>query len=231
MLVGGHRDDDLAQRRAERQLVQGGQGETSIPFALARATSWSACPAQTYRSATIGEPIASTGLMLLVAGRRQYRQGASKLMRSIDHQFQRRIDNRPRFFGIEVLFQFSGALDVREQRGDRLPLAVECSSFSLFGRDSYPVFRCASRFDGTGRLVRKSDTASRRRTSPRPDSRSRMTRIEPRSACRIHRRISQSADCPRRISCSAYLPLPPSIRPTRRAALWRLSGRRCRNPQ
>jgi monoamine oxidase len=73
--------DDLAQQRANRQIVQGGQSVTSIPFALARAMSWSPWPSQTYRSATIGEPIASTGRMFVAARRRQYRQGASKLMR------------------------------------------------------------------------------------------------------------------------------------------------------
>src|SRR5579862_5594772 len=55
--------------------------ETSIPLTRARATSSSVCGVKVYGSATIGEPIASTGRTFIVARRRQYRQGASKLMR------------------------------------------------------------------------------------------------------------------------------------------------------
>src|SRR5260370_42449510 len=36
----------------------------------------------------------------------------------VDHQFERGIDNRARFFGIEVLLQLSRAFDIREQRSD-----------------------------------------------------------------------------------------------------------------
>ena len=43
----------------------------------------------------------------------------------VDHQLERRVDNRARFFGIEILFELGRALDVREQRGDRLALAFE----------------------------------------------------------------------------------------------------------
>ena len=79
-VVGGHDDDDLAQRQVKRQIVQGGHGATSILFALARLMNWSAWPAQTYKSATIGETDSSTGLMFVVAERREYRKSASKLM-------------------------------------------------------------------------------------------------------------------------------------------------------
>ena len=41
-----------------------------------------------------------------------------------DHQLQCRIDDRARLLRIEVLLQFGRALDVREQRGDRLALAI-----------------------------------------------------------------------------------------------------------
>ena len=42
----------------------------------------------------------------------------------VDHQLERGIDDRARFFGIEILLQFGRSLDVGEQRGDRLALAV-----------------------------------------------------------------------------------------------------------
>ena len=51
----------------------------------------------------------------------------------IDHQLQRRIDNRARFFGIEVLFELGRALDIGEQRGDGLALAFEIFRGGCFG--------------------------------------------------------------------------------------------------
>jgi hypothetical protein len=59
--------------------------------------------------------------------------------RRIDHQLQRRIDNRAGFFGVEVLLEFGRALDVGEQRGDRLALALE---FFSVGRLGYPDRSC-----------------------------------------------------------------------------------------
>ena len=44
-------------------------------------------------------------------------------MDRVDHQLQRRIDDRARFLGVEVLHQFHRALDVGEQRRDGLALA------------------------------------------------------------------------------------------------------------
>jgi hypothetical protein len=46
-------------------------------------------------------------------------------MDRVDHQLQRRIDDRACFLGIEVAHQFGRALDVREQRRDSLALTVE----------------------------------------------------------------------------------------------------------
>ena len=46
-------------------------------------------------------------------------------MDRVDHQLQRGVDNRARLFGIEVLHQLGRALDVGEQRRDRLALALE----------------------------------------------------------------------------------------------------------
>jgi hypothetical protein len=43
----------------------------------------------------------------------------------VDHQLQRRIDDRARLFGIEVLLQLGRAFDVGEQCRHRLALAVE----------------------------------------------------------------------------------------------------------
>ena len=42
----------------------------------------------------------------------------------VDHQLECRIDNRARFFGIEILLEFRRSFDIREQRGDRLALTV-----------------------------------------------------------------------------------------------------------
>ena len=44
-------------------------------------------------------------------------------MDRVDHQLQRRIDNRARLFRVEVAHQFGRTLDVGEQRGDGLALA------------------------------------------------------------------------------------------------------------
>jgi hypothetical protein len=53
----------------------------------------------------------------------------------LDHQFQRRIDNRSRFLGVEVLLQLGRSLDVRKQRRDRLALAFcRLRNTRLFGR-------------------------------------------------------------------------------------------------
>jgi hypothetical protein len=45
-------------------------------------------------------------------------------MRGVDHQLQRRIDDRAGLLGVEVFHQFGRALDVSEQRRHRLALAV-----------------------------------------------------------------------------------------------------------
>ena len=52
----------------------------------------------------------------------------------IDHELQRRIDNCACLFGVEVLLKFSRSLDVREQRGDRLALALERACIRPLGR-------------------------------------------------------------------------------------------------
>ena len=46
-------------------------------------------------------------------------------MRRVDHQLQRRIDNRARLFRVEVLHQLGRALDVGEQRRHRLALPLD----------------------------------------------------------------------------------------------------------
>jgi hypothetical protein len=42
-----------------------------------------------------------------------------------DHDAQRRVDDRTRVFGVEILHQFGRALDIGEQRSDRLAFALE----------------------------------------------------------------------------------------------------------
>ena len=49
---------------------------------------------------------------------------AAVAMRRVHHQRERRIDDRARFLGIEPLHQVHRALDVGEQRGDGLALAL-----------------------------------------------------------------------------------------------------------
>src|SRR5215469_18682153 len=64
----------------------------------------------------------------------------------VDHQPERRIDNRSRFFGIEVLLQLGRSLDIGEQRSDGLALALD--RFGGWSLD-YPN-RPISRFPGGG---------------------------------------------------------------------------------
>jgi len=45
-------------------------------------------------------------------------------MRRVDHQLQRRVDDRAGLLRVEVLHQLGRALDIREQRRDRLALAL-----------------------------------------------------------------------------------------------------------
>jgi hypothetical protein len=44
-------------------------------------------------------------------------------MDRVDHQLERGIDDGASLFGVEIAHQLGGALDVREQRSDRLALA------------------------------------------------------------------------------------------------------------
>ncbi len=43
----------------------------------------------------------------------------------VDHQLERRIDNRTRLFGVEILHQLGRALDIRKQRRHRLALTLD----------------------------------------------------------------------------------------------------------
>ncbi len=45
----------------------------------------------------------------------------------VDHQLQRRVDDRARLLGVEILLQPCRALDVGEQRGEGLALARRAS--------------------------------------------------------------------------------------------------------
>jgi hypothetical protein len=47
-------------------------------------------------------------------------------MDRVDHQLERRVDDGARFLRVEVLHQLGRALDVGEQRRDRLALTIEC---------------------------------------------------------------------------------------------------------
>jgi hypothetical protein len=58
------------------------------------------------------------------------------VMHRVDHQLQRRVDDRASFLRVEVLHQFHRPLDVGEQRRDCLALAVEPSSGRLPQRDT-----------------------------------------------------------------------------------------------
>ena len=64
-----------------------------------------------------------------VAGR--LRNVAAVAMHRRHHELQHRVDDRARFFGIEIAHQLRRVLDVREQRRDRLALAVECLRFRI----------------------------------------------------------------------------------------------------
>jgi hypothetical protein len=57
-------------------------------------------------------------------------------MRRVDHQPQRRIDNRACLFRVEILHQLRRALNIREQRGDGLALTIGRSrNLRLGGHD------------------------------------------------------------------------------------------------
>jgi len=45
-------------------------------------------------------------------------------MYGFDHQLERWVDNGARLFGVEILHQLHGALDIGEQRGDCLALTL-----------------------------------------------------------------------------------------------------------
>jgi hypothetical protein len=60
-----------------------------------------------------------------VAGRLRY--VAAVAMHRRHHKLQHRVDDRARFFGIEIAHQLRRALDVGKQRGYGLALAVERS--------------------------------------------------------------------------------------------------------
>ena len=59
----------------------------------------------------------------------------------IDHQLQRRIDNRARFLRIEILFKLGRSLDVGEQRRDRLALAFEIFRGRRLGHSNRRIIR------------------------------------------------------------------------------------------
>ena len=69
-----------------------------------------------------------------VAGR--LRDIAAVAMHRRHHKLQHRVDDRARLLGIEVAHQFGRALDVGEQRGDRLALAFERVAGRLLRRDT-----------------------------------------------------------------------------------------------
>ena len=74
-------------------------------------------------------------------------------MRRVDHQPERRIDNRARLLRVEVLHQLGRALDVREQRRHRLALPLDCRrNVRLFWRDAnIGSRRCGLGCTGSGR--------------------------------------------------------------------------------
>jgi hypothetical protein len=71
---------------------------------------------------------------------RRLRDVTAVAMHRLHHKLQHRIDDRARLFGIEIAHQFGRALDVGEQRGDGLALAIRCRrSIQLFRL--HPNFR------------------------------------------------------------------------------------------
>jgi hypothetical protein len=68
-------------------------------------------------------------------------------MDRIDHQLERGIDHRARLFGIEVLHQIHRALDVSEERGNRLAFALDIFGSRCVGYANRSIVRllCRSR--------------------------------------------------------------------------------------
>src|SRR5262249_11489574 len=56
----------------------------------------------------------------------------------IDHYFQRRVDDRTGLLRIEVLLELGRALDVSEECGDRLSLAVGSTRYDFLGQHPNP---------------------------------------------------------------------------------------------
>ena len=86
-------------------------------------------------------------------------------MDRIDHQLERGIDERARLLGIEVLHQVHRALDIGEQRGERLALAVRYRSVGRFGRDvdaGGGLCGRRTRIDGEGSAALAAEVSSRR---------------------------------------------------------------------
>ena len=76
--------------------------------------------------------ITSAGLMLLslVLAFGIVWMGARRKVIPYDHQLERGIDDRARFFRIEVLLELGRAFDIGKQRGHRLALAFELRAVS-----------------------------------------------------------------------------------------------------
>ena len=147
-------------------------------------------------------------------------------MHRLDHELQRRVDDRARLLGIEIRHQLGRALDVGEQRRDRLALAVD-----RFGRRTSVAGYFNLRFrEGDGRMSIWFRSADRGAASL-AESRSRFHRCFARRASQLQLRSALLRKTMRQPGCRSCTSstASPSIPTVRRAAPWRLSGRRCRS--
>jgi hypothetical protein len=67
---------------------------------------------------------------------RRLRNVAAVAMYRLHHKMQHRVDDRARLLGIEVAHHLGRILDVGEQRGDGLALALDCFRGLALGRDA-----------------------------------------------------------------------------------------------
>src|SRR5208337_1666231 len=79
----------------------------------------------------------------------------------VDHQPKRGIDDCAGFFGVEILLELRGALDVGKQRGDRLALAFEILRGGRLSYSNRRIIRFLCRGSHRGRSQRRATLSTK----------------------------------------------------------------------
>src|SRR6266851_5099685 len=146
-------------------------------------------------------------------------------MRRVDHQLQRGVDNRAGLFRIEVAHQLGRALDVREQRRDRLALALDRLGSLPLRRDPNAAIcsRCERLATVHAHILAELPAAISTELRAR-----RVVRITVRTAIRQWAPALGAEFLAGDSLCTAFRAAHPTI-PTHRAKPWHPSNRWCRN--